>query len=390
MQERIVILGGGFAGVEAAIKLRKKGHEVILVSNRNYLFVYPISIWIPVNKKEFSDVAIPLKKLSYKYGFELIIDEVINIISKENKILLKSQTLSYRYLIVAMGMSKVHTKGLENTHSICGSPHEAIDIKDKLESLIEKGSGKIAIGFGGNPKDSTATAVRGGPAFELIFNFCNYLKKRNVRDNFEITFFAPMEEPGKKMGKGALKKLGLFFKRYDIESKTGVKIKEFTNGLVKFADGSTLESDLILFIPGGSGHEIIQESDLPTNVAGFINIDDNCKVSGIENVYAIGDISALQGPSWAAKQGHIAEVMAEVTAYNIDNQIQKNDSRKGYKKHLNIICVMDTGNGAAFVYRKSNLSLMIPLPYLGHWLKKAWGYYYINSKLGKLPRIPGM
>jgi len=79
MEKKILILGGGFAGVEAAIKLRKYGYEVCLVSNREYLFVYPISIWIPVKKKNFDQVKIDLALLSKKHGFELIIDDIEQI-----------------------------------------------------------------------------------------------------------------------------------------------------------------------------------------------------------------------------------------------------------------------------------------------------------------------
>ena len=80
MNKKIVILGGGFAGIEAAIKLQKYGYSTTLVSNRDYLFIYPISIWIPVNKKKFDEVAILLETLSKKLDhFENIEykDEVI-------------------------------------------------------------------------------------------------------------------------------------------------------------------------------------------------------------------------------------------------------------------------------------------------------------------------
>ncbi len=157
-----------------------------------------------------------------------------------------------------------------------------------------------------------------------------------------------------------------------------------------FEDGSKLESDLTLFIPGGSGHPALQNSDLPLTDAGFIKIDDRCKVEGIDHVYAIGDISALEGPKWAAKQGHIAEVMADVAAYNIHHKITGSEKRKGYHKHLNIVCVMDSGDGAAFVMRKADFDMILPLPIIGHWLKKGWGFYYKYTKLKKLPRIPGM
>ncbi len=46
--------------------------------------------------------------------------------------------------------------------------------------------------------------MRGGPAFEVLFNIHNMLKKRGLRDKFELTFFAPMAKPGQKMGPKAL------------------------------------------------------------------------------------------------------------------------------------------------------------------------------------------
>jgi sulfide:quinone oxidoreductase len=59
-------------------------------------------------------------------------------------------------------------------------------------------------------------------------------------------------------------------------------------------------------------------------------------------------------------------------------------------EHLNILCVMDTGDGAAFVYRDDNRGKMIPMPFVGHLMKNGWGWYCRNSKLGRIPRIPGM
>ena len=51
---------------------------------------------------------------------------------------------------------------------------------------------------------------------------------------------------------------------------------------------------------------------------------------------------------------------------------------------------MDSGDGAAFIKRAPDVEVIVPLPILGHWLKKIWGFYYINSKLRKIPRLPGL
>lgn len=391
----VLVLGGGFAGIEAAIYLKKSNYDVTLVSDREYLYIYPTSIWIPTGKANFSDVCIDLNELKDVHGFKLIIDGVAKIDAKGDTYTLNSGKVlkDFSHVVLAMGASKMKHKGIENTLSICGAPEQSLQIKESLDQLIAKGGGKICFGFGGNPKDTSA--VRGGPGFELLFNVHNMLKKKGIRENFEMTFFAPMPQPGKRLGEKALKMMDMFFKKLDIKQHYGKKIIEFEKNAIVFEDDSRLESDLTMFIPAGNGHDVVIDSDLPTNEAGFVSIDDYCRVdfkdeSITTSIYAIGDIAALQGADWRAKQGHIAEVMARNTVHNIEQSDAELSDLKSYKEHLNILCVMDSGNGASFIYRDDTRAMMIPMPIIGHWLKKAWGKYYKLSKLDKVPRIPGM
>lgn len=74
--KEVLVLGGGIGGVAAAIAFRKKGFEVELISERDFLFIYPIAIWIPVGTNKFSDVAFPLKNIARQHGFRLTIDRV--------------------------------------------------------------------------------------------------------------------------------------------------------------------------------------------------------------------------------------------------------------------------------------------------------------------------
>jgi sulfide:quinone oxidoreductase len=387
--KKVLVLGGGFAGASAAIALQKtKMFDVTLVSDRDYLYVYPISIWVPVHKKEFDDVSVPLSEVQKAFKFSLIIDSVESISAATNEVKLTQQTLSYDYVVVAIGSGKMQHNGLEHTLSICGEPTMSLEIRDKLDALVEKGSGNLAFGFGGNPKDKAA--VRGGPGFELLFNVHNFLKKKKVRDNFTLTFFAPMEKPGARMGGDSLKMMDKIFTSLDIKKHFGKKIKRFEEDGVVFEDDSKLNSDFTMFIPAGAGHKVLQNSDLPLSEAGFVIVDDHGLVQGFDNVYAIGDVAALEGPDWKAKQGHIAEVMGRNAAFNIKMQELGKSRRKGYHKHLNILCVMDTGTGAAFVYRDDKRGMMIPMPHVGHWLKRGWGVYAKLTKLGKFPRLPGM
>jgi sulfide:quinone oxidoreductase len=391
LKKNIVVLGGGFAGIEAAIALAKERYfNVTLISNREYFYIYPTSIWIPTGEARFSDTTVSLEKLAKRRNFNLIIDEVEEINGTENYVQLQDGgRMVFDYAIIAVGAGKLKPKGVEHTLSICGRPEEALDIQKELDLLIAKGGGKIAMGFGGNPKDSSA--VRGGPAFELFFNVHNRLKKLGIRDKFEMTFFAPMKTPGARMGSASTEKMNMIFQYMNLKQHYGKKIEEFRKGEVIFEDSTSLKADLIVFVPGSKGHEKMISSDLPLSEAGFIEVNQFNEVKGFDNIYAVGDVAKLEGADWRAKQGHIAEVMARNAAENI---IIKENSlpfeKKSYTEHLNILCVMDTGDGAAFVYRDDNKQLMIPLPFIGHIMKKGWGVYTKLSKLGYIPRLPGL
>ncbi len=388
--EKIFIIGGGIAGVEAAIYCKKEGFDVELICERSSLYIYPISIWIPVGTTSFENVTLSLDKLAARHGFTLTVDSVLSIDGARKTITLKEGG-EYRCdnLIIALGAGKMKHAGMEHTLSICGAPDQSLQLKQKIDALVKKGSGKIAFGFGGNPNDPSG--VRGGPGFELFFNLHHYFKKLGIRNNYEMTFFAPMPQPGARMGEKALRMMETLFRQNRFSSRYGKKIARFEETRVVFEDDSALESDLTMFIPAGDGHPLIKESDLPQNSAGFIRINDFCEIEGIEGWYAIGDVAALEGPEWKAKQGHIAEVMARNAAHNtaISKEL-KSGEKKGYKEHLNILCLMDMGNGAGFVFRNNTKALLIPLPIVGHWLKVGWGWYYKMSKMGYIPRIPGL
>jgi sulfide:quinone oxidoreductase len=331
-----------------------------------------------------------LAVLASRHGFTFTHDSVVEINAKNKTITLQNGGIRKAdHLVIAIGSGKMKHEGLEHTLSICGEPQQSVLLKERIDDLIAKGGGKIALGFGGNPKDSSG--VRGGPGFELLFNLHHLLVKKGIRERFELTFFAPMPKPGARMGEKALSMMGRMFKRDNIAIKFGQKIARFQSDGVVFEDESFLETDLTMFIPAGDGHAVVKSSDLPLNEAGFIRINDYCQIEDVEGWYAIGDVAALQGPDWKAKQGHIAEVMARNSAHNSAVELGiKSGALKGYQEYLTILCVMDMGNGAGFVYRNDKKAMLIPMPIIGHWMKIAWGWYYKLTKMNLIPRLPGL
>ena len=104
--------------------------KVTLVSDRDYLYLYPISIWVPVRHTEFENVKLPLAKIQKKYPFEIIIDSVKEIHASNHQVICENRALNYDYLVVAFGADKMKHKGIENTLSICGKPEVSLAIRD--------------------------------------------------------------------------------------------------------------------------------------------------------------------------------------------------------------------------------------------------------------------
>jgi sulfide:quinone oxidoreductase len=388
MAKNVLILGGGFAGLEAAIQLRKARFDVTLVSNRPYLFIYPTSIWIATGERAFERVCFDLPTAARRHGFRFVEGKVESISGAGRAATVDGAEITADHLLVALGGEKLRPKGVEHTYSLGGDPQGTVRLKQVLDSLLSKGSGRIAMGFGGNPKDPSA--VRGGPMFELVFNVDTLLRRHGVRERFELTFFAPMPSPGERMGKKAVAAVQAMLDRLGIAKRFGQKISGFEPNAVLFEDGSRLDADLVVFLPAGEGHPVVKASDLPLNEAGFVQVDEGCGVPGFAGVWAIGDAAALQGPAWRAKQGHLAEVMARVAASNIAALEAGQPERESYLPHVGITCLLDTGGGAAYVHRDEHRERLVPLPLVGHWLKKAWGAYFKLSKMKRVPRVPGM
>ena len=379
-----LVLGGGFAGLEAAIQLTRRGVGVTLISNRPYLFVYPTSIWIPTGESTFEDSCLDLADVATRRGFTFRQGEVQHIDGALHTVRVDGEALTADHLVLAFGGLRTRLPGMEHTHTLGGDPHATERFREALSALMEKGEGKIALGFGGNPKDPSA--VRGGPVFEMLFNIDTLLRRRKLRDKFELTFFAPMPKPGKRMGEAALAVLEQMLADKNIPARTGVKITRFSEDAVHFEQGDPLDSDLTVYLPAGAGNPLA--AGLPVNEGGFVSIEPTCEVKGIPGVWAIGDVAALEGPEWRAKQGHLAEVMARVAAENIQAMDEGKPKSASYIDHMSIICLMDTGDGAAYVYRDDHKSRLIPMPVFGHWAKKGWGVYFKASKRGTVPTLP--
>ena len=81
--------------------------------------------------------------------------------------------------------------------------------------------------------------------------------------------------------------------------------------------------------------------------------------------------------------------MGHIAAHDIAlKEGLKSGTPQSYKEHINILCLMDMGwRGGGLAYRSDKRAMLIPIPVLGHVMKKAWGLYFKLYKLGKIPKV---
>ncbi len=110
MKEKKILILVCFCWFRAAIFLRKNNYDVTLISDRDFFYIYPTSIWIPTGEATMEDVSIPLQDLANAHKFELIVDKVESINAQEKIVKTANDEFKAEYLIVAIGMVRCSIK----------------------------------------------------------------------------------------------------------------------------------------------------------------------------------------------------------------------------------------------------------------------------------------
>ncbi|MES9865783.1 MAG: FAD-dependent oxidoreductase [Candidatus Thiodiazotropha sp. LLP2] len=372
--QRVTIVGSGFAALTAIKTLRAKNSsaEITVVSPKEEFHYLPGSIWIPSGIREASDLIIPLapffKRMNVKH-----VQGLATGLSEDGRSLETSQgEIENDGLIIASGGRFIKKlPGIE--HAI--TPCEGIDATLKIRHhLREMDGGTIAIGFSGNPKEPSA--MRGGPMFEFLFGIDIQLRLEKRRDNFKLIFFTPAENPGQRLGPKAVTGLVREMEKRDIETRLGHKMVKFTATSVE-TEGGVFDTDLILFMPGMTGNQWFDNTNLPRSPGGLIRADAQCRVEGMERVYVAGDSGSFPGPDWMPKQAHMADLQAEAAAKNLLSDWQGLPAEETFKVEL--VCIVDSQTSGMLVARTMKRNIVLPNMRLFHWLKRFFEWWYLRQ-----------
>jgi sulfide:quinone oxidoreductase len=212
--------------------------------------------------------------------------------------------------------------------------------------------------------------------FEFLFGIDSHLRRQGRRDRFRIVFFTPAEKPGQRLGPKAVDSLMGEMAKRGIDTHLGHKLKGFEPGKV-MTEGGEFAADMILFMPGMTGNQWFDNTELPRSPGGMIQADGHCRVEGFDHVYVAGDSGSFPGPEWMPKQAHMADLQAEAAVANLLDGFKGKPASHTFKVEL--ICIVDTRSSGMFVSRTEKKNIVLP-PFVGfHWAKRAFEWMYLRQ-----------
>ena len=371
---RITVLGSGFAGLSTIRELRKRdAHaEITLVAPQAELHYLPGIIWIPCGLRKRDDLIVPLDNFLRRQRVKFVSAEVTGLSEGGRVVQTSAGDIANDALVIATGGRFIKKlPGIEHAITPCEGIAAAERIRDRVREMQ---GGTIAVGFGGNPNEPAA--VRGGPMFEFLFGLDTQLRKEGRRERFELVFFNPSTEPGKRLGTKAVRHLLDEMARRGIRTHLGHKPQRFEIDKV-VTDGGEFRADLILFMPGMTGNTWFDATNLPRSPGGLLQADAHCRVPGFERVVVVGDSGSFPGPDWMPKQAHMADLQAIAAAQNLLGDLRGVPSSATFKVEL--ICIVDALNRGSLVLRTPERNWLLPSMRLLHWAKRLFEWKYLRQ-----------
>lgn len=299
----IVIIGGGFAGLNLAKELLNHPQiQVTLVDKNNYNFFPPLIYQVATAFLEPSSISYPFRKFfAGKKNLQFRLGELLSVVPAENKVVLNNGELSYDHLVFATGAETSYF-GMENVMKNAipmKTLNDAIVMRNTLLKNLEKAA--ICKEIRKRRKLLTIVVAGGGPTgVEVSGMFAEMRKNILLKEYPELdttasnvylvdggdALLAPMSEASQKDTLEALTKLGVVV-------KLNSKVIDYVDDTVYFENGETIKTKNLIWAAGVTA-KIFEGMPAESYGRGRRMVTDSFnKVNGTENIYAIGDTAIL-------------------------------------------------------------------------------------------------
>ena len=339
---RVLVLGGGFAGLETSFLLRMRAGrkvDIKLVSDRDAFLFKPNTIYVPFGADPESFL-VPLRRPTYKQHIDLVQGTVREVDPDRKLVSLEDgSALPYDFLVIGTGagMRPEEIPGLPEFAATIWTPEAMSDLGRRLEALRKRAAAGADqdVLFVVPPNNKCA-----GPLYEIVFMLETWLRRQGVRDRVRITYSTFERSFIQAFGPRLHEVVVDEFAERGIEGHTGEVVVEVTAGRARFEGGVTRSFDeLISFPPYVAA---CRYEALPADDRGFLQADSETRqVVGHPEIYAPGDAG-----DFPVKQAFLAMLQADASADHIAAQIGAGEFTKPFDPIS--MCVMEMLDKATF------------------------------------------
>lgn len=331
---RIIIVGGGFGGIELAKKLRKADVQVVMLDKNNYHTFQPLLYQVATAGLEPDSIAFPLRKIFKQQGnFYFRMAKAERILPQSNTLVTNIGNIHYDYLVLATG-SATNYFGMQDftTHSL---PMKSIPEALNLRSVILQNFEKALLTDNLNERESLMNfvIVGGGPTGVEMAGAMGELKKHVLPNDYPELDFRRMRihlvEAGNRllgaMSDQSSQKALDFLKAFDIHVWLGTSVTTYDGQLLQMKNGKTLQTQTVIWSAGVKGEPLEGISTDAIGRGQRILTDEFNRIKGHDNIFAIGDLAAIiteQTPNGHPMLAPVAMQQGNLLAQNIVNLIQ--------------------------------------------------------------------
>jgi NADH dehydrogenase len=309
---RIVIIGGGFAGISLAKKLRNKNVQVVLLDKHNYHTFQPLLYQVATGGLEAGSIAYPIRKVIQEYNdFYFRLTSVKEIDTKNQKVISEIGELHYDYLVIATGSKTNYfgNKEIERNSMAMKTIPQSLNIR----SLILENFEQAVLTKDISDKNSLINfvLVGAGPTGVELAGALAEMKKAILQKDYPDLDVSKMEINLVQSGDRILNTMSEKSSKAAEEFLLSLGVKIWKNVRVTNYDGRTIttNSDLtfetatVIWTAGVQGAAIagLDAKSLVERVE-RIRVNTYNQVAGYTNIFAIGDIASMETDKYP--QGH--------------------------------------------------------------------------------------
>jgi len=300
---KVVIIGGGFGGIQLAKKLRDKEVQILMLDRHNYHTFQPLLYQVATGGLEADSIAFPLRKIfKGQQNFMFRNAEVKSVNPERKAIDTNIGEFFYDYLVLATGSDSNFFGSKELEHYTM--PMKTIPESLNLRSMILQNLEEALIETDPVRKSGLLNfvVVGGGPTGVELSGSLAELKKHVLKKDYpeldiedmniyliegSPVVLGPMSPQSQRSSKEFLEELG-------VNVMTDVRVASYDGDVIKLIGGSEIVSKNVLWSAGVKGEVIDGIPQDKIVRGGRIKVDEYNRIDGYTDIFAIGDVASMQ------------------------------------------------------------------------------------------------